>query len=46
MITPSLPYPVAITLENILIVIFTIGILGLIASFIAAGSSRKALKAV
>jgi lipoprotein-releasing system permease protein len=46
MITPSLPYPVAITFENILIVIFTIGILGLIASFIAAGSSRKALKAV
>jgi len=45
MITPSLPYPVAITLENILIVIFTIGILGLIASFIAAGSSKKALKA-
>ncbi|TDN83482.1 lipoprotein-releasing system permease protein [Salegentibacter sp. 24] len=46
MITPSLPYPVAITIDNILIVIFTIGILGLIASFIAAGSSRQALKAI
>lgn len=46
MITPSLPYPVSITLENVLIVIFTIGILGLLASFIAAGSSKKALKAV
>ncbi|MDT0690430.1 FtsX-like permease family protein [Salegentibacter sp. F188] len=46
MITPSLPYPVAITAENILIVILTIGILGLIASYVAAGRSKKALKAV
>lgn len=46
MITPSLPYPVAITAENILIVIFTIGILGFVASYIAAGRSKKALEAV
>ncbi|MDT0675410.1 ABC transporter permease [Autumnicola musiva] len=43
MITPTLPYPVTITAENILIVIVTIGILGLIASYIAAGRSKKAL---
>lgn len=46
MITPSLPYPVAITAENVLIVIFTIGILGFVASYIAAGRSKKALEAV
>jgi lipoprotein-releasing system permease protein len=46
MITPSLAYPVAITAENILIVILTIGILGLIASYVAAGRSKKALRAV
>lgn len=46
MITPSLPYPVAITAENILIVIFTIGILGFVASYIAAGRSKKALETV
>ncbi len=44
MITPSLPYPVALKLENIIIVILTIGILGLIASYIAAGRSKKALE--
>ncbi|MDT0642734.1 FtsX-like permease family protein [Zunongwangia sp. F363] len=43
MITPTLPYPVSITAENVLIVILTIGILGLIASYIAAGRSKKAL---
>ncbi|MDT0647270.1 FtsX-like permease family protein [Zunongwangia sp. F260] len=46
MITPSLAYPVAITAENILIVILTIGILGLIASYVAAARSKKALRAV
>lgn len=45
MITPSLAYPVAIKIENILIVIVTIGILGIIASYIAAGRSKKVLKA-
>lgn len=44
MITPSLPYPVAVKMENILIVFFTIGILGFAASYIAAGSSKKALQ--
>ncbi len=44
MITPSLPYPVAVKLENILIVFFTIGILGFGASYIAAGRSKKALR--
>ncbi|MGY5851870.1 ABC transporter permease [Salegentibacter sp. F14] len=43
MITPSLPYPVAVKLENILIVFFTIGVLGFVASYIAAGRSKKAL---
>ncbi|WP_373057193.1 ABC transporter permease [Zunongwangia sp. H14] len=43
MITPTLPYPVSITAENILLVILTIGILGVIASYIAAGRSKKAL---
>lgn len=45
MITPSLPYPVKIKFVNILIVLATIGILGLVASYIAAGRSKKALKA-
>ena len=43
MITPNLPYPVEMKVKNILIVIFTIFILGLIASYIAAGRSKKAL---
>ena len=43
MITPSLPYPVSITWENILIVIVTIGALGTLASYIAASRSKKAL---
>ncbi|MBA6151989.1 ABC transporter permease [Gelidibacter maritimus] len=37
MITPSLPYPVKIQLVNILLVLVTIAILGLIASKIASG---------
>lgn len=43
MITPNLPYPVQMKVKNILIVIITIFILGLIASYIAAGRSKKAL---
>ena len=45
MITPSLPYPVKITLVNILVVLVTIGALGLLASYIAASRSKKALSA-
>lgn len=44
MITPTLAYPVAITVENFVIVILTIGALGVIASWIAASRSKKALK--
>lgn len=44
MITPSLPYPVAIKFENMIIVLLTIGILGFFASYIAAGRSKKALQ--
>ncbi len=43
MITPSLPYPVEMKFKNILIVLLTIFTLGLIASYIAAGRSKKAL---
>ena len=43
MITPSLPYPVSITWENILVVILTISALGVIASYVAASQSKKAL---
>lgn len=43
MITPSLPYPVEMKFQNVLIVLVTIFILGLIASYIAAGRSKKAL---
>lgn len=43
MITPSLPYPVEMKFQNILIVLLTIFTLGLIASYIAAGRSKKAL---
>ena len=45
MITPSLPYPVKITLINIVVVLVTIGALGLLASYIAASRSKKALTA-
>lgn len=44
MITPSLPYPVAVTLENVVIVMLTITSLGMIASWIAASRSKKALR--
>lgn len=43
MITPSLPYPVSITWENIMIVLVTITGLGMAASYIAASRSKKAL---
>lgn len=43
MITPSLAYPVAITWENIIVVMLTISTLGIIASYIAASRSKKAL---
>lgn len=45
MITPTLPYPVAITLRNIAVVLITITTLGTIASYIAASRSKKALGA-
>ena len=45
MITPSLPYPVKIKAENIVLVLVTIGILGMTASYIAANRSKKALQA-
>ena len=43
MITPNLPYPVQMTVKNILVVLGTIFTLGFIASYIAAGRSKKAL---
>ncbi len=43
MITPNLAYPVQMKFENIVIVLATIFTLGLIASYIAAGRSKKAL---
>lgn len=43
MITPGLAYPVAITWQNIAVVMVTITSLGMLASFIAASRSRKAL---
>ncbi|MFN4761992.1 ABC transporter permease [Gillisia sp. Q332] len=45
MITPSLPYPVKIKAENIILVLVTIGILGMTASYIAASRSKKAIQA-
>ena len=43
MITPSLAYPVAITWQNIIVVMVTISSLGMLASYIAASRSKKAL---
>lgn len=43
MITPTLPYPVTITWKNILLVMLTITALGMIASYIAASRSKRAL---
>ena len=45
MITPSLPYPVVITWQNIFVVILTISALGILASYVAASRSKKALNA-
>ena len=45
MITPTLAYPVAITWQNIAVVLVTISTLGTIASYIAASRSKKALRA-
>lgn len=45
MITPSLPYPVTITWQNIVLVMVTITSLGMLASWIAANRSKKALNA-
>ncbi|WP_372754179.1 ABC transporter permease [Mariniflexile sp.] len=43
MITPSLPYPVTIKIENLLLVFLTISVLGIIASKIASVRINKAL---
>lgn len=43
MITPSLPYPVTITIPNVFIVLFTISILGIMASKIASVRISKTL---
>ncbi|MHA7942410.1 ABC transporter permease [Formosa sp. 3Alg 14/1] len=43
MITPSLPYPVAITISNIIVVMLTISVLGIIASKIASVRISKSL---
>lgn len=41
MITPTLPYPIALTFQNILIVFFTIMILGMGASYLASSRVKK-----
>ena len=41
MITVNLPYPVEITFGNVLIVLFTITLLGLAASYIASSRVKK-----
>ncbi len=43
MITPSLPYPVKIKADNIILVFLTISILGVSASYVAASRSKSAL---
>ena len=43
MITPTMPYPVLFEWQNMLIVIMTIVILGLISSWIASGTVNKKL---
>ena len=43
MITPSLPYPVAITVSNVIVVMLTISILGIMASKIASVRISKSL---
>lgn len=43
MITPTLPYPVVYSITNIIIVVLTILVLGVLASYIAAGRVNKKL---
>ena len=43
MITPTMPYPVLFEWDNILIVLFTIIILGILSSWIASGTTKKGL---
>lgn len=43
MITPSLPYPVAITVANIVVVFITISVLGILASKVASVRISKSL---
>ncbi len=43
MITPTLPYPIALNFQNIMIVFFTIMILGMGASYLAASRVKKVL---
>lgn len=43
MITPSLPYPVTLKIINFVIVLLTIGVLGIMASKIASGRINKTL---
>lgn len=44
MITPTLPYPIALTLENVLVVFVTIMALGAGSSYIASSRVKKALE--
>jgi len=43
MITPSLPYPVTLKMVNFVIVLLTIGLLGIVASRIASNRIKKSL---
>lgn len=44
MITPTLPYPVALTAENIVVVLLTIMILGVGTSYVASSRVKKAIE--
>lgn len=44
MITPTLPYPVVISIENVLVVFLTISSLGIAASFLASSRISKILR--
>jgi len=44
MITPSLPYPVLVEFKNVLIVFFTIMVLGFAASYIGATRVKKVIE--
>jgi len=43
MITPTLPYPVVFSIQNVLVVFFTITLLGFVASWIASSRVTKKL---